>query len=163
MPPFLGLARTRSFRQLHNYVGDLPRIPFRTPCEASQHLEYRTYRSLVFRQQVRRILTGATLPVGPNTSRLQCADLDSERRDFHRERVAEAANGPLGRVIRRISGTGDAATDRRDLKDVTAPLLAHHRDGGACRVHHAVKACVHDGLEVFRTHLLEWRKLSISG
>ena len=58
MPPFLGLARTRSFRllhplfriytedqphwhlvaicQLHNYVRDLPRIAFRTSFEASQ-------------------------------------------------------------------------------------------------------------------------------
>src|ERR1700704_5731470 len=98
MPPFLGLACTRTFRllhplfriytedqaqrhlvaicQLHNYIRDLPRIAFLTSFEASQHLEYRTDRGLVVRQQVRRILTGAPRPVGSNTSWLQCADLD---------------------------------------------------------------------------------------
>jgi hypothetical protein len=62
MSPFLCLACTRSFRplhplfcihtedqphrqftaicQLHNYVGDLPRIAFRTPFEALQQLKY---------------------------------------------------------------------------------------------------------------------------
>jgi hypothetical protein len=55
---------------LHNYIRNLPRVAFRTPFEASQHLEYRTDRGLVVRQQVRRILTGAPGPIGPNTSRL---------------------------------------------------------------------------------------------
>src|SRR5713101_8663700 len=185
MPPFLGLARTRSFRllhplfriytedqphwhlvavrQLHNYVRDFPRITFQTPLEASQYLQERTDRGLILRQQVRRILNGAPCPVGPNTSRLQCADLDSEGRDFHRQRVAETAHRPLGRVVRRISRNGVATTDRRYLKDVTAFLLTHHRHRGACCVHHAVEACVHDRLEVLRTHLLERRKLSITG
>src|SRR6266404_1088823 len=125
MPPFLGLTRTRSFSflhplfriytqdqpqrhvvaicQLHNYIRDLPRIAFRTPFKATQHLEHRTDRGLVVRQQVRRILTGAPCPVGSNTSRLQCADLDPERRNFHRQCVAETAHSPLGRVIRRIA------------------------------------------------------------
>src|SRR6266436_6848024 len=89
MPPFFGLARARSFGllhalfridtedepyghlvsvcQLHDYVGDSPRIAFRTPFEASQHLEPRTDRCLVFRQQLRQILSGAPHPVGPNT------------------------------------------------------------------------------------------------
>src|SRR6266404_6011905 len=185
MSPFLGLARTGCFRllhplfrvytedqphrhlvairQLHNYVGDLPRIPVRTPFEASQHLEYRTDRGLVVPQQVGRILPRAPCPVGPNTSRLQCADLDPERRDFHRQRVAETADSPLGRVIRRIAGNRVAATDRRHLKDVTALLLTHHWDSSACCVHHTVKACVHDSSEVLRTHLLERRKLPKSG
>ncbi len=90
MAPFLGFARTRGFRllhplfridtedqpqrplvavcQLHNYIRDLPRIAFRTSFEASQHLEYRTDRRLIVRQQLRRILTGASRTVGPNTS-----------------------------------------------------------------------------------------------
>src|SRR5258707_8503526 len=184
MSPFVGLGGTRSFcllhplfridtedqphrhlvaiRQLHNYVRDFPRIAFRTPFESSQYLEERTDRGLILRQQVRRILTGAPCPVGPNASRLQCADLDSEGRDFHRQRVAETAHRPLGRVIRRIARNGEAATDRRHLKDVTAFLLTHHRHRGACCVHYAVKACVHDRLEVLRTHLLEGRKLPIA-
>jgi hypothetical protein len=92
MPPFLGLARTRSFgllhalfciytkdqphrhlvavRQLHNYVRDFPRIAFRTPFEASQNLQERTDRGLILRQQVWRVLTGSPCPVGPNTPRL---------------------------------------------------------------------------------------------
>src|SRR6267154_559038 len=185
MPPFLGLTRTRSFSllhplfriytqdqshryvvaicQLHNYVRDLPRIAFRTSFEASQHLQERTDRGLILRQQVRRILNGAPCPVGPNTSRLQCADLDSEGRDFHRQRVAETAHGPLGCVIRRIAGNRVAATDRRHLKDVTALPLTHHWDSSACCVHHTVKACVHDSSEVLRTHLLERRKLPKTG
>src|SRR5882757_7123405 len=111
MSPFLGFARARSFRLLHsffridtedqphrhlvaicqlqNYARDLSRIAFRTPFESSQYLEERTDRGLVLGQQVWRILTGAPCPVGPNTSRLQCADLDCEGRDFYRQRVAE--------------------------------------------------------------------------
>src|ERR1700738_4599429 len=111
MSPFLSLPCARSFcllhslfridtedqphrhviavRQLRNYVRDFPWIAFQTAVEASQHLQERTDRGLILRQQVRRILNGAPCPVGPNTSRLQCADLDSEGRDFHRQRVAE--------------------------------------------------------------------------
>src|ERR1700732_3353767 len=184
MSPFLGLARTRRFRllhplfridtedqpyrhlvafcQLYNYIRDLPRIAFCTPFEASQHVEHRTDRGLVVRQQVRRILTGAPCPVCPNPSRLQRADLDPERRYFHRQRVTETAHGPLGCVIRRIARNREATTDRRHLKDVTALLLAHHWHGGARCVHHPVKACVHDGSEILRAHLLEWRKLAIT-
>src|SRR6266481_150514 len=184
MPPFLGLTRTRSFSllhslfriytqdqphrhvvaicQLHNYLRDLPRIAFRTPFKATQHLEHRTDRGLVVRQQVRRILNGAPCPVGSNTSWLQCADLDPERRNFHRQCVAETAHSPLGRVIRRITRNREATTDRRHLKDVTAFLVTHNWHGGARCVHHAVKACVHDGLEILRAHLLEWRKLPIT-
>src|SRR6202521_6384804 len=110
MSPFLGLARSRRFRllhplfridtedqphrhlvticQLYNYVRDFPRIAFRTPFEAPQYLEERTDRGLVLRQQVRRILTGTPCPVGPNTSPLQCADLDPEGRDFQGESIA---------------------------------------------------------------------------
>src|SRR5258707_364717 len=66
MSPFVGLGGTRSFcllhplfridtedqphrhlvaiRQLHNYVRDFPRIPFRTSFEASQYLAERTDR-----------------------------------------------------------------------------------------------------------------------
>src|SRR6202140_4017934 len=184
MPPFLGLARSRSFGllhallriytkdqphrhlvaicQLHDYIRDLSRIAFRTPFEASRYLEHRTDRGLVVRQKVRRILTGAPCPVGSNTSRLQCADLDPERCDFHRQSVTETAHGPLGRVIRRIARNRDATTDRRHLKDVTALLFAHHWHGSARCVNDAVEACVHDSLEVLRTHLLEWRELPIT-
>src|ERR1700674_269453 len=113
MPPFLGLARTRSFRllhplfciytedkphwhlvaicQLHNYICNPPRIAFRTAFEASQHLQERTDRGLILRQEVRRL---------PN--------------------------------------------------------------GGACCVPPPAEACVHDTLEILRTHLLERRKLPIT-
>src|SRR6267378_2463967 len=185
MSPFLSLTRTRSFRLLHplfriytenqphrhlvaicqlqNYLRDLSRIAFRTPLEASQYLEHRADRGLVVRQKLRRILTRAPCPVGPDASRLQCADLDPERCDFHRQSVAETAHGPLGRVIWRIADNREATTDRRHLKDVTALLLAHHWYSGARCVNDAVEACVHDSLEVLRTHLLEWRELPITG
>src|SRR5260370_17093106 len=145
MPPFFGLTRTSSFRllhplfriytedqphwhlvavrQLHNYVRDFPRITFQTPFEASQYLQERTDRGVILRQQVRRILNGAPYPVGSNTSRLQCADLDSEGRDFHRQRVAETAHRPLGRVIRRIARNRVATTDPRHLNDLSPFLL----------------------------------------
>src|SRR5258708_12497467 len=133
MSPFLGVARTGCFRllpplfrvytedqphrhlvairQLHNYVGDLPRIPFRTPFEASQHLEYRTDRGLVVPQQVGRILPRAPCPVGPNTSRLQCPDLDPERRDFHPQPVPETPHSPLAPLTRPIPATPNPPTD----------------------------------------------------
>src|SRR6266404_1844707 len=144
MSKFLGLTRSRGFRLLHplfriyaenqphrhlvaicelqNYIRDLSGIAFRAPFEASQYLEHRTDRGLVVRQQVRRILTGTPRPVGSNTSWLERANLDPERRNFHCQRIAETAHSPLGRVIRRISGNREATTDRRHLKDVTAFL-----------------------------------------
>src|SRR5258706_15154565 len=185
MSKFLGLACTRSFRALHpllriytenqpyrhfvavcqshDYFGDFPRIAFRAPFEASQHLEPRTDRFLVLRQQVRRILPSTPGPVSPDTSRLQRADPNPERRDFHRQSVAESSNGPLGRVIRSIAGNRQATTDRRYLKDVTALLFAHHWYGRARCVNDAVEACVHDSLEVLPPHLLERSKLPITG
>src|SRR5260370_35031952 len=145
MSKFLGLARSRGFRllhslfridtedqphwhlvavrQLHDYVRDFPRITFQTPFEASQYLQERTDRGLILRQQVRRILNGAPCPVGPNTPRLQCAALDSEGRDFHRQRVAETPHRPLGRVVRRIARTGAPAPAPRHLTAVTAMPL----------------------------------------
>src|SRR5260370_35090563 len=153
MSKFLGLARARGFcllhpffriyaedepygllvaiRQLFDYVRNLSRIAFRTLFESSQYLEERTDRGLVLGQQVWRILTGAPCPVGPNASRLQGADLDSEGRDFHRQRVAETAHRPLGRVIRRIARNRAAATGRGHLKDGPAFLLARHRPAAA--------------------------------
>src|ERR1700738_2460970 len=185
MPPFLRLACARSFRlvhtllgihtenqpdrhliavrQLHNHIRDLPRVAFRTSFEASEQLEHRTDRALIVRQQIRRILPCAPRPVGPNTAWLQRADLDPERRDLHRQSVAEPAHGPLGRVIWRIAAVSNAATDRRNLKDVTALLFAHYRYGGARCVNHAVETRVHDRLEVLRAYLLERRNLPITG
>src|SRR5258708_6684260 len=134
-----------------------------TSFEASEQLEHRTDRALIVRQQIRRILPCAPRPVGPNTAWLQRADLDPERRDLHRQSVAETAHGPLGRVIWRIAAVSDAATDRRHLKDVTALLLAHYRYGGTRCVNHAVETRVRDRLEVLRAYLLERRNLPITG
>src|ERR1700676_2463354 len=161
MPPLLRLACARSFRplhtllrihtedqperhliavrQLHNHSRDLPRIAFRTSFEAPQQLDHRTDRAFIVRQQIRRILSSAPRPVGPNAAWLQRADLDPERRDLHRQSVAETAHRPLGRMIWRIAAVRDAATDRRHLKDVTALLLAHYRYGGTRCVNHAVE------------------------
>src|ERR1700731_920913 len=101
--------------------------------------------------------------VAPSWSEyLQALDLDPERRDFHRQRVAKTADSPLGRVIRRVAGNPEATADRRHLKDVTALLLAHHRSGGTGGVHHPAKARVHDGLEILRTHLLERCNLPVT-
>src|SRR5258708_12733134 len=105
MPPFVGLGGTRSFCLLHplfridtedqphrhlvticqleNYARDFPRIAFRTPFESSQYLQERTDRGLILRQQVRRILTGAPCPVGPNAPRLHLPPPHSEGPHFH--------------------------------------------------------------------------------
>jgi hypothetical protein len=61
-----------------------------------------------------------------------------------------------------LHGIGEATTDRRHLKDVTAFLLAHDWYGGPSCVHHAVEAGVHDSLEVLRTYLLEGRNLPVT-
>src|SRR5580700_3871496 len=139
MPPLLRLACARSFRplhtllrihtedqperhliavrQLHYHIRDLARIAFRTSFEAPQQLDHRTDRGFIVRQQIWRILPCAPRPVGPNAAWLQRADLDPERRDLHRQSVAETAHGPLGRVIWRIAAVRDPATYRRHLKE----------------------------------------------
>src|ERR1700731_1503149 len=118
MAKFFGLACTRRFgllhallgvypedqpqryiiavRQLHNQVGDLAWVTFLTPLDALQQLQYGADRRLIVWQQMGRILSGAPRPVGANTTRLQCADLDPKRRDLHGQSVAETAHGPLG-------------------------------------------------------------------
>src|SRR5476649_2764431 len=183
MPPLLGLACACRFRlvhtlrrihaqkqperylitvrELHNHIRDLTRIAFRTYLVASEELEHRTDRDLIVRQQIRRVLPRPSRPVSPNTARFQRANLDPERCDLHRQSVAETAHGPFGRVIWRIAAVRDAAAHRGHLKDVTALLLAHYRQGGPRRVNHAVEAGVDDRLEVLRAHLLERRNLSI--
>src|ERR1700722_14359962 len=55
-----------------------------------------------------------------------------------RESVAEAADSPFRRVVRRIAGNCQAAPDGRHLKDIAALLSAHHRDRGASGVHYAI-------------------------
>src|SRR6202035_2913583 len=184
MSPFLRLARARSLcllhplsrihtedqphrhlvaiRQLKNYARDLSRIAFRTAFEAAQHFEVRPHGVLVFREQLRRILTSAARPVGANSSGLKRADFYAEWRDFQRERIAETADGPFGGVIWSIAWNREATADRRYLKDVAALLLTHHRHSGSRCVHHSVKTRVHDGLEILTTHLLERRNLPVT-
>src|ERR1700730_7781252 len=148
MSPFLGLTRTRSFRllhplfriytenqpnrhlvpirQLHHYIRDLPRIAFRTPFEASQHLEYRTDRGLVVPQQARRILPSAPCPVGPNTSRLQCAD--GRAVDDHRARD-EDQHGEHDEGIRAVKGDSDDPHISATLPVLLDDLQRAVRDG----------------------------------
>jgi hypothetical protein len=66
-------------------------------------------------------------------------------------------------MIRRIASNRNAAADRRHLKNVAVLLLPHHWQRGPCRILDAVEARIHDSLEIFRAHLLERRKLPISG
>src|SRR5207245_10013023 len=51
--------------------------------------------------------------------------------------------------------TGQAAAHGGDLKDVTAPLLAHDRQRSAGHINDAIEICVHQRLESLRTQLLE--------
>src|SRR5258708_7146369 len=145
MSPFLGLGSARGFcllrpffridtedqphrhlvaiRQLHNYVRDFPRIAFRTPFEPSQYLEERTDRCLVLGQQVRRILTGAPCPVGPNgtlpagdvfRARLILALADGSR---YRE-IARSLRTSVPTIARwkmRFEGDGLAGSEGRHL------------------------------------------------
>ena len=149
--------------QLHHHIGDFARVALGTHFVALQELQDRADRRFILRQKFRRLLSCAPCPIGPNAARLQSAYLDAERCDFHRESVAKAADSPLRRVVRRIAGNRQAASDGRHLKDVAALLFAHHRDSGAGGVHNAVEASIHHCLKVFRTHLLERRKLSETG
>src|SRR5205807_8895652 len=58
--------------------------------------------------------------------------------------------------------TGQAATHGGDLKDVTAPLLAHDRKRSASHINDAIEICVHQRLESLRTQLLERSDVAIS-
>ena len=63
------------------------------------------------RGKVPGVAAGAAAPVGANAARLQGADLDTERTDLQSDRIAEAADGPLGRVIRTAAWKGESPTD----------------------------------------------------
>src|SRR2546427_7412370 len=58
--------------------------------------------------------------------------------------------------------TGQAATHGGDLKDVTAPLLAHDRKRSASHINDAIEICVHQRLESLRTQLLERSDVAVS-
>ena len=103
MPPFIGLACTRSFHpvhalfriytedqsdrhliavcQLHNHIRDLARVALGTHFVALQQLQDRADRCFILPQKFRRLLSCAPCPIGPNAARLQSAYLDAERCD----------------------------------------------------------------------------------
>jgi NAD(P)-dependent dehydrogenase (short-subunit alcohol dehydrogenase family) len=88
-------------------VGGRHAVPGNTPYHAAKWAvggfsQERTDRGLILRQQVRRILNGAPCLVGAGTSRLQCADLDSEGRDFQRKGVTEDVARPLAQLLPRM-------------------------------------------------------------
>src|SRR5437660_10645900 len=58
--------------------------------------------------------------------------------------------------------TGQAAAHGGDLKDVTAPLLAHDRQRRAGHINDAIEICVHQRLESLRTQLLERSDVTVS-
>src|SRR5437867_11119062 len=58
--------------------------------------------------------------------------------------------------------TGQAAAHGGDLKDVTAPLLAHDRKRSAGHINDAIEFCVHQRLESNRTQLLERSYVAVS-
>src|SRR6266699_838724 len=58
--------------------------------------------------------------------------------------------------------TGQAAAHGGDLKDVTAPLLAHDRQRSAGHINDAIEICVHQRLESLRTQLLERSDVTVS-
>src|SRR5689334_10442826 len=86
-----------TIRQLQNYVRDLSRIAFQTPFESSQHLQERTDRGLIFRQQVRRILNGAR---------------------------AQSARIPPGSSVQTLTPNGATSIARESLKPPNAHLAA---------------------------------------
>src|SRR5947208_16680495 len=64
-----------------------------------------------------------------------------------------------------VAGTarpGQAAAHGGDLKDVTAPLLAHNRQRSAGHINDAIEVCVHQRLESLRTQLLERNDVTVS-
>src|SRR5437773_3326939 len=58
--------------------------------------------------------------------------------------------------------TGQATAHGGDLKDVTAPLLAHERKRSASHINDAIEICVHQRLESLRTQLLERSDVTVS-
>src|SRR6266481_6363027 len=58
--------------------------------------------------------------------------------------------------------TSQATTHGGDLKDVTAPLLAHDRQRSAGHINDAIEICVHQRLESLRTQLLERSDVTVS-
>src|SRR5438477_9908799 len=65
-------------------------------------------------------------------------------------------------MVASAAGAGQAATHGGDLKDVTAPLLAHDRQRSTGHVNDAIKICVHQRLESLRTQLLERSDVAVS-
>src|SRR5882762_4222306 len=58
--------------------------------------------------------------------------------------------------------TGQAAAHGGDLKDVTAPLLAHDWQRSAGHINDPIEICVHQRLKSLRTKLLERSDVTVS-
>ena len=90
--------------------------------------DHRTHRPFV-------VLTdrhGARGPVGAERAGLDDGDFDAKRLDLVIERLGEALDGELRRLVRAQAWRpADASADGRELDEVTRALLAQHRQ---CRL-----------------------------
>src|SRR5256886_1145467 len=127
-----------------------------------QRLDHRAHGWFIVRKQNRRVLVRANAPICPHSPWFEGTHLDAKRRDFLCQRFGKSSNRPLGSMVAGTARTGQAAAHGGDLKDVTAPLLAHDRKRSAGHINDAIEICVHQRLESLRTQLLERSDVAVS-
>lgn len=95
--------------------------------------------------------------------RARRGDLDPEAGDLLGQRLRQAFERPLGRVVAAENRERGDPTDGRDLDDVTVALLAHDRDDRLGDVERAEQVDVQLCLQLRRSQLLDRAEQAIAG
>src|SRR5579862_1275009 len=151
-----------AFSEPKDYLGHFDRVARLPSPVGAQRVNYGAHGGLIIRQQVRCLFIGAGSPVCAHSTRFERANSYAERSHLLGKGFGKSPDRPLGGVIRRAPGPGQTPTHGRNLEDAAALLLTHDRKCGAGHVDYAVEVGIDNGLESFRTQLLEGRNITIA-
>lgn len=99
---------------------------------------------------------------GADTGRLDAGDADAQRRNLFGNDLGKASHGPFRALIGRQAGSPDPVGQRRDLDDVTEPLLAQYRQYSPGHIDHTAEVHVDLGVENFGWHVLDQRQVRLT-
>src|ERR1700757_3222616 len=96
--------------QTKNNLSHFPGIAILLAPKGVQCLNYRANGRFIIGKQFRYVLVRTNAPVCPHPAGFERTHLDAKGCDFLGERLGESSDSPLGSVVRRAAGKGQATT-----------------------------------------------------
>src|SRR4029077_10212409 len=97
--------------QAKDDLSHLGRIAILLAPERLQHLDYRAYGWFIIREQFRHVPMSTSTPVCPHPARFKRTHLDAKRGHFLSQGFGESPDSPLGSMVGRAPGEGQATAD----------------------------------------------------